>query len=129
MPLSAPTKSAHSGMSDALQRIQEVIRDTSTPIWLVSVPANFGNPAAGTLKADEWRSLITVYMPIALISLWGQLESGDHLKDVLDHTMLLVSAVYLSCARTMSPMRSYAYRSCITKYVSNLKQVHPDFDL
>ena len=104
MPLSAPTKSAHSSMSNALQHIQEVIWDTSTPSWLVSVPANFGNPAAGMLKADEWCSLIMVYMPIALISLWGQLESGDHVKDLLDHTMLLVSAVYLSYARTMSPM-------------------------
>ena len=43
--------------------------------------------------------------------------------------MLLVSAVYLSCARTMSPMWSNAYHSCITKNVSNLKQVHPDFNL
>ena len=69
MPFSAPTKSAHSSMSNALQHIQEVIWDTSTPSWLVSVPANFGNPAAGMLKADEWCSLIMVYMPIALISL------------------------------------------------------------
>jgi hypothetical protein len=57
------------------------------------------------MKADKWRSLITVYIPIALVSLWGagtshtSDEVGTHLKAVLKHTMELVWAVYLACTR------------------------------
>ncbi|KAF9523955.1 hypothetical protein CPB83DRAFT_774674, partial [Crepidotus variabilis] len=54
-----------------MERIQEVIKDTDTPSWIESVPLNFGEAAAGTLKADEWRTMSTIYLPIALISLWG----------------------------------------------------------
>ncbi|KIN95463.1 hypothetical protein M404DRAFT_165615, partial [Pisolithus tinctorius Marx 270] len=72
MPLSAlqqrPGKFAK---SDVLNQVRKVIRDIVTPSWLGSVPSNFGNVSAGTIKADEWRSLITVYLPLALINLWG----------------------------------------------------------
>lgn len=36
--------------------IREVIKDMVTPSWLESVPHNFGDALAGTLKADEWRT-------------------------------------------------------------------------
>ena len=39
---------------EVMNRIREVIRDMATPSWLSSVPHNFGDAAAGTLKADEW---------------------------------------------------------------------------
>lgn len=86
-----------------LERIREVIRDTATPSWLNSVPYNFGDAAAGTFKADEWRTMATVYLPIALISMWG--EGTTHPSPdiaiyflwVLDHTMALVCAVLLAC--------------------------------
>ncbi|KIK20277.1 hypothetical protein PISMIDRAFT_34821, partial [Pisolithus microcarpus 441] len=55
---------------DILSHIQHVICDMKTPSWLVSIPANFGDTTAGTVKADEWRTLITIYIPLALISLW-----------------------------------------------------------
>ena len=113
----------------ALERIREVIRHTSTPSWFGSVPKNFGDQAAGTIKADEWRSLITVYIPIALISLWGVGNSEQDNRLVLDHTMQLVSAVYLACSRTMSSERAVAYRSCIANYVGNLKRIHSTMNL
>ncbi|KIN97524.1 hypothetical protein M404DRAFT_77694, partial [Pisolithus tinctorius Marx 270] len=56
--------------SDVLNQVRKVIRDVVTPSWLGSVPSNFGDVSAGTIKADEWRSLITVYLPLALINLW-----------------------------------------------------------
>jgi hypothetical protein len=89
---------------DVLIRVGEVIQEMTIPTWFGSVPSNFGSTAAGTIKADEWRSLITVYIPIALISLWraGTLHPSDEvgtlLKTVLDHMMELVCAVYLMCA-------------------------------
>lgn len=131
MPFSAPlVVQATFDTADALQRIREVIRDMTVPLWLPSVPRNFGEASAGTIKADEWRSLITVYLPIALLSLWGADSPLDpKLAAVLDHTMDLVSAVYISCARTMTMERATAYRSYIASYVGRMKQVHPRYNL
>src|ERR1700692_1572565 len=107
----------------------------TTPTWLGSVPKNFGDASAGTIKADEWRSLITIYLPIALVSLWGagtshsSDEHAVHLRIILDHTMELVCAVYLACARTMTTRRAEAYRSHIATYVGKLQKIHPTFSL
>ncbi|KAG2746884.1 hypothetical protein P692DRAFT_201717819, partial [Suillus brevipes Sb2] len=96
-------------------------------------PKNFGEASAGTIKADKWQSLITIYLPITLVSLWGAgtLHSSDehpvYLRIILDHTMELVCAVYLACARTMTARRAEAYHSHITTYVRKLQKIHPTF--
>lgn len=111
-----------------MSRIRQVIKETVTPSWLESVPYNFGDPAAGTLKADEWRTMGTVYLPIALISLWGgpSGSENDYLRRVLDHTMALVSAVSLACMRTSTATRMTAYRHYMAIWVANLTLLHPD---
>ncbi|KAF7334170.1 hypothetical protein MVEN_02323200 [Mycena venus] len=52
---------------EGLRFIQEVIAKTVTPSWINSVPKNYGESNAGTIKADEWRLLATIYIPIALV--------------------------------------------------------------
>ncbi|KIM50814.1 hypothetical protein SCLCIDRAFT_33959 [Scleroderma citrinum Foug A] len=42
------------GTTQTLGHICKVICNTSTPLWFTSVPKNFGDQAAGTVKADEW---------------------------------------------------------------------------
>jgi hypothetical protein len=39
---------------EVMKHIRDVIANTATPSWLNSVPHNFGDAAAGPLKADEW---------------------------------------------------------------------------
>src|ERR1700722_10943626 len=94
------------GAPEVLLRIREIIKTTTTPSWLHSVPYNFGDAKAGTLSADEWRSMAIVYLPLAFVSLWGEgssppPEDATYLQRVLDHTMDLFSAVRLACLRTM----------------------------
>lgn len=117
---------------EVLGRIHSVIRDIVVPSWLGSVPRNFGDKAAGMIKADEWRTLATVYLPIALISLWGLTSPRNDvaldLRPVLNHTMDLVSAVYLACARTTSKNRATAYQAYIVNYIRKLKAIHPTFN-
>lgn len=100
------------------------------------MPKNFGEAGAGKLKADEWRILATIYLPIALISMWGidipssstksEKEEAQKFRRVLDHTMLLVSCIWLACARTMTEGRIQAYLSNMTEYVANLRSIHPN---
>ncbi|HEV7738573.1 MAG TPA: hypothetical protein VGO47_14530 [Chlamydiales bacterium] len=112
--------------------IRDVIRSTSTPSWLGSVPFNFGDAGAGHLKADEWRTLATVYLPLALIGLWGNgsqkgsVTQALRLQKILDHSMDLFCATRIIFLRTMTPGRMEAYRDCIIRYISQLKEVHPN---
>lgn len=110
-------------------KIREVICDISKPSWFGPVPGNFGDASAGTIKADEWRSLITVYIPLALISVWGTSAPNSPTSMALENTMELVSVVYLACAQTTSVEWADAYCSCITSYVGKLKACFPKFDL
>jgi len=134
-PLAAPQKVCSFETAEVLERICNVIRKMTTPTWLGSVPKNFGEASAGMIKADEWQSLITIYLPIALMSLWGASTSHSSdklavcLRIMLDHTMELVCAVYLACAQTMLARRAQAYHSHIAAYVRKLQEIHPTFSL
>lgn len=114
-----------------LARIREVVNDMVTPSWLQSVPHKFGDKSSGTLKADEWRTMTTVYLPIALISLWGKGtihgSSSDaiYLRAVLHHTMDLVCAVSIACLRTMTLDRMNAYLGYLKSWISGMKELHP----
>ena len=112
-----------------IQYIQYVIKNTVTPSWINSVPSNYGENAAGTIKADEWRILSTVYLPIALVTLWGDdsdtNNSNPHMHRVLDHTMALFQAVTLVCRYTMNVDRVTAYRNLVKQWIDNLFDIHP----
>ena len=109
-----------------------MINDTITPSWTQRVRPNFGDASAGSLKADEWRSLITIYIPIALVSIWGASSSHPlistrmYLRRLLDHTMLLVQATILVCSRSMTTYRAAMYHSYISRYVSQIKALYPN---
>ncbi|KAH9910515.1 uncharacterized protein BXZ73DRAFT_58155, partial [Epithele typhae] len=121
-----------------LQHIQEVIRDTITPFWVSSVPLNYGEASAGTLKADEWRVLATIYFPLALVSLWGRMPTKhdgaiDTLSasvppsphEALDTTMKLVSAVYLLCKRTTSHSCAEKYCHYVAQWLCGIQKLYP----
>ncbi|TDL13614.1 hypothetical protein BD410DRAFT_735121 [Rickenella mellea] len=131
-PLEAEDQSLKIVTPEVMQHIKAVIRDTITPSWLNTVPYNFGDKKAGTLKADEWRTMYTVYLPIALVSLWGEGTShcsaavSAKLREILDHTMSLVSAITIVCMRTMTATRARAYRHHVAKWVRDLSRLHPN---
>ena len=102
--------------------VQQVIANTTTPAWVNHVPKNYGEKKAGSMKADEWRLLITIYLPIALVLLWGEDASR---ADLLNHTMALVQAVTLVCRFGSTPERASKYRNYIKEWVDNLYSCHP----
>ena len=116
-----------------LQYVKNVIAATDVPSWVKSVPANFGDAAAGTLKADEWWTLSTIYLPLALISLWGNgcrkassNYEASHLCAYLDHTMLIISTMVIACKCTALERCSNDFLQCITSYLMDLQALHPD---
>ena len=114
-----------------LQHVKNAIAATDVPSWVKSVPANFGDAATGTLKADEWQTLGIIYLPLALISLWRywcrQASSNyeaSHLHAYLDHTMLIISAIVIACKHTASERCSNDFLQCITSYLTDLQVLH-----
>jgi hypothetical protein len=120
---------------EVIDKIREVIASTITPSWIASVPNNFGQAVAGTLKADEWRILANIYLPIALITIWG--DGKWYKSDELDKfaaknlsvSMKLFSAVRLVTLRHMSQSRMQAYRENLAAYVEGIKDLYPEFDI
>jgi hypothetical protein len=102
-----------------------------------SVPKKFGAPSEGSLKADEWRTMATIYIPLAFISLWGENTprpsnkpqsptAADKLKRLLHLSMLMVSAVRIACMYTMSLARATAYRACLGEFLALLPDILPN---
>jgi hypothetical protein len=74
--------------------------------------------------------MIIIYLPI---SLWGEgtshasTDKATHLWHVLNHTMCLISAVWLACMRTMATSHAKAYHQYMAAWVSKLTTLHPHF--
>jgi len=104
-----------------MQHVRDIIKHTPTPSWINLVLYNFSDAAAGPLKANKWHTMSTIYLPLALVSLWGEGTShpsadiGVKLHHVLDHT--LVSAVTLACLWTMSQAHATAFCNYIAIYI------------
>jgi hypothetical protein len=133
-PLHAPEVHVHPfSPSKVALHVQQVVRTTAVPTWFQSVPSTVGDAAAGTLKAAEWRSLATLYLPLALVSIWGDgtshssQEVAQTLRKLLDHTMILCIATQLTCSRTMTPNHNQLIRRCLSTYVEQLKTLYPRF--
>lgn len=113
-------------MSD-LRFIQQVIADTDRPAWVHHVPKNYGEPGAGSIKADQMRLLMTIYLPIALVILWAEKTGPDaaHFRTLLEHAMALFQAVTIVCRYATTPERATAYRNYLTQWVDGLYTCHP----
>ncbi|KAJ6473000.1 hypothetical protein C8R45DRAFT_835672, partial [Mycena sanguinolenta] len=107
----------------SLRFVQNVIANRTTPAWVNHVPKNYGEKGVGSMKADEWRLLATIYLPIALVLLWGE-QSG--LKaDLLMHSMALFQATTILCRFISTRERASAYRDYIKTWVENLYRLFP----
>lgn len=135
MPFTSPERPpTRTSTDDILEYIHTVIKKTTWPSWMNTVPGGFGKAKTGTLKADEWRNLATVHLPIALTLLWGkgskhkQSEDAPILLQHLNHTMSLVQAITLACYRTTTEYRIGQIRRHLLAYLDELHFLFPDVE-
>ncbi|KAG9223512.1 hypothetical protein CCMSSC00406_0007004 [Pleurotus cornucopiae] len=116
---------------ETMAHIRSVIENTTMPSWFDKPPKAFGDAATGTLKADEWRSMSSIYLPLALVTLWGegsQMAShpdAEYYQHILNLTMLLASAMFLISRRTTSAEIAESYRRCIKDWTKLFYEVLP----
>ncbi|KAE9386611.1 hypothetical protein BT96DRAFT_1083897 [Gymnopus androsaceus JB14] len=117
-----------------MRHICTVICNTKQPSWVNSVPLNYGLNTAGTIKADEWCTLCTIFIPIALITLWGVDDgvappSNDSYEGLLFqallHSMVLFQATMIACRYTMTSDCIEAYCTHLTKWIQGLWPLFP----
>ncbi|KAF9555250.1 hypothetical protein CPC08DRAFT_611241, partial [Agrocybe pediades] len=113
--------------TDTLRYVQHVIKTTETPSWIQSVPSNYGEASAGIIKAGEWRILSTIYIPLALVTLWADHKTPNqpHFLRILDHSMALFEAVTLMVRTTMTQSRAHRYRLLLRSWANDLHDTHP----
>jgi hypothetical protein len=115
-----------------MAELRSDIENMITPSWLTSVPTNLGEPSHGKLKADQWRTLGTTYLPVSLIRLWDQLEDGDdkrsqQCKKLLEVTLSLISAVVIASSRTTSLEKADLYLHHMWNYLKGLRELFPQY--
>ena len=103
-----------------------------TPSWLTSVPTNLGEAKHGKLKADQWRTLGTTYLPISLIRMWYQVEDSTDQRSIqcrklLEATLSLISAVVIASSRTISQEKTELYLHHMQSYLKGLRELFPQY--
>lgn len=93
---------------------------------------SFGTAKAGSLKADQWRTLYTIFIPLAMISLWvddipGAAPNANTMSAVLENLMALVTFVSVACKHSTSAERRTVYLQHIRSYVQGLQTLYPGF--
>ena len=106
-----------------LQEVRSDIAVTVLPSTLGRAPVNVGSAGAGTLSADEWRTLCTVHLVVTLTRLWGTYPQGEERRDYLDNYLDLVTAVRYGTARRTSRRHIDVYNFYILKYVRGIRNL------
>ncbi|KAJ3930463.1 MAG: hypothetical protein NXY57DRAFT_898061 [Lentinula lateritia] len=78
-------------------RVSQAIREVTVPSWISKPSEYIGLPRAGTPKADNWRQLFAIFLPLALLSMW-QVCSPTAVSDATEMSSVLDTSLYLTCA-------------------------------
>ena len=116
---------------EELRQIQLDIRNTLRPSWHEGPPGNLGEKGHGKLKSDQWRSCIEFDLPVSLVSLLQKARSSDtaRLRQVLDSTMLLATAIQWATSHRTSALHIERYTSLMHRYLQSIRKLRPDLDL
>jgi len=124
-------KRGHIFTEKDVEALRTDIRDFVTPSWLTSIPSNLGEPSHGKLKADQWRTLGTVYLPVSLVRLWAVPNKDDPQQGgrqkLLSLTLSLISAINIASSRTTSRDKANLYTRYMTEYLDGLRSLMPDY--
>lgn len=102
-----------------LHRINALLPRIHLPTWIKRAIPVVGKASFGKLKADEWRNLFTIQLPLTLIPIWS---GQDHMKtSLLKNFCHLVSLVNLALKRGMTDQRIKQYRYHIQEYLKSSK--------
>ncbi|KAJ3848117.1 hypothetical protein EV368DRAFT_68544 [Lentinula lateritia] len=115
-----------------LERIQQAVREVIVPGWIAKPSDSIGLPRGGTPKADNWRTLFSIFLPLALLSLWQEAspisaEDANEMASVLRTSMYLTCAVNKMSKHTLSLQDRADFREYLRLHIEGLKENFPGF--
>lgn len=110
-----------------LKYINNLLQDIHIPTWIKRAIPFLGKASFGKLKADEWRTLFTIQLPLILIPLWYGADEVN--SSLLKNFLHLVSLVNLGLKRTTNSDIICRYRDHLQKYLEGCLQLFPHSDL
>jgi hypothetical protein len=113
------------------KEIREIRTDMARlvlPSWMSKPPPDFGSPSRGKLKADIWRTMCTICLPITLIRCWGIPASGEDSRKlrIVKNFMDLVQAVILATSRAVSTRHADQCMSLMQRYQEGVVKLFPE---
>jgi len=120
------------GREEARSRIQRVIKEIVTPSSVGSLPHDFGEAKAGTMKAYQWRIMWMIHIPLAFASLWSPssplfVQEEEDMSPVFDNIMQLAIATTLMGKHSQSKSRVASLRESMIAHMEGLKVLFPGF--
>jgi hypothetical protein len=98
-----------------LEKINSLLPRVNIPSWIKRAIPILGKASFGKIKADEWRNLFSIQLPLILIPLWA---GKDQIKlSLLQNFCDLVLLVNLALKRSISTDQFERYRSHIHDYL------------
>lgn len=103
--------------SSMLADINSLLPRINIPSWIKRAIPVLGKASFGKLKADEWRNLFTIQLPLILIPMW---YGHDEVKNsLLKNFCHIVSLVNLALKRVMTSEIISSYRHHIRQYLES----------
>ena len=99
------------------------------------LPAILAKRGHGKLKSDQWRSCIEFDLPVSLVSLLQEAQQRKRFSDigrlrqVLDSTMLLATAIQWATSHRTSTLHVERYTTLMCQYLQSIRKLRPDLDL
>lgn len=106
-----------------LNKINILLPRIHVPSWINRPIRSLGNKSFGKLKADEWRNLFTIQLPLLLIPMWTNGEQRD--QSLLKNLAHLTSLVNLGLKRSMTSDRIERYRHHLSQYLEGVLVLFP----
>jgi hypothetical protein len=111
--------------ADQLSKIHACLSDTVIPSWIDRPPTNLGAKSHGKLKADQWFTLFTIFLPLVLAEIWLS-SPNEHYAALFENFCNLVTCTNLVCSYTVTEGSANAYRDYYIKYRKSLDQLFPN---
>ncbi|KAI7945992.1 hypothetical protein MJO29_012380 [Puccinia striiformis f. sp. tritici] len=111
----------------ALSYINENLNRIHIPTWIRRAIPVLGKASFGRLKADEWRNLFTIQLPLILPVFWNDDQPGN--QSLLHNFAHLVSLVNIALKRTMNQDRIEKYRYHLYEYIKSSLVLFPESNL
>jgi hypothetical protein len=108
----------------ALLKIHACISGTVVPTWIDRPPSNLGEKSHGKLKADQWLTLFTIFLPLILPEIWLASRT-THNAALLDNFHDLVTCTNIVCSYSASNPSSDDYLYHYIQYRGSSKKLFP----